>query len=157
MGDRRQLRRDRTTAGRARFAHAFRPGFTPDDWRLFSSFCVATRLPAGFRVVVPGNGDRTLRFVVEGGLSQSTRALGGQTTLLPPGAIQGEDGIFSSDDVDLDVRAVEDTLVLELTLPRRKELTAACPAIAFELLRAAGAAIAARGRVGAEHEELATN
>src|ERR1700760_1378362 len=40
-------------------AHAFRPNFSADDWRVFASFCVATRLPAGFRAVVPGNGDRT--------------------------------------------------------------------------------------------------
>jgi len=133
--------------------HAFRPDFTADDWRLFSSYCVATRMPAGFRAVIPGNGDRTLRFVVEGGLS--SRSQDGQTTLLAPGSIQGEDSLFTADGSDLDVRAFEDTLVLELTLPRRKELNAACPALAFELLRAAGAAIAARGRVGVE--ELATN
>ena len=52
----------------------------------------------------------------------------------------------------LDVRTLEDSLVLELSLPRQKELTASCPAIAFELLRATGAVIAARGR-----EEFATN
>jgi hypothetical protein len=46
--------------------------------------------------------------------------------------------------------------VLELSLPRHKELTAACPEIGFELLRAAGAVIAARGR-SAGRQALATN
>ena len=43
-------------------------------------------------------------------------------------------------------RWVEPTLILELSLSRQKEMTAACPEIGFEMLRAAGAVIAARGR-----------
>jgi hypothetical protein len=137
--------------------HAFGSEFTAEDWATFSSFCIARRLPAGFRVLIPGHVDRTLRFVVEGCLWQestaSTRTPGGEAKALLPGAILGEDALFSDLPGERDVRTLEDTLVLELSLPRQKELAAACPAIAFELLRAAGAAIAARGRTA----ELATN
>ena len=112
------------------------PMFTADDWRVFSSFCVARRLPAGYRVAIPGHVDRALRFVVEGSLWQASA--GGGKALLA-GAMLGEDGMFSDLAGDADVRTVEESLVLELSLPRQKELTASFPAIAFELLRAAGA------------------
>ena len=131
--------------------NAFRPAFTTADWRAFSSFCIPQRLPAGYRVLIPGRVDRTLRFVVEGSLWQESAAAS-HTKALLPGTILGEDALFSDLPGGLDVRTLEDSLVLELSLPRQKELTASCPAIAFELLRATGAVIAARGR-----EELATN
>src|SRR4051812_2594153 len=50
--------------------HAFRPMFTAADWRAFESFCVARRVPAGSRLMVPGRDERTLRFLVEGTLCQ---------------------------------------------------------------------------------------
>ena len=141
--------------------HAFRAAFTAADWRLFASFCVARRLPPEFRVLVPGRVDRTLRFLVEGSLWQdgaaSRRADARQPKMLLAGAIVGEDAVFSDGSGELDVRTLEDCLVLELSLPRQKELTAACPAIAFELLRAAGAVIAARSRTSGMRAEMARN
>ena len=141
--------------------HAFRPAFTVADWRRFSSFCVSRRLPAGFRVQIPGRADRALRFVVEGSLWQesaaSTGAAARRPQMLLPGTILGEDTLFSDGPCELEVRTLEDSLVLELSLPRQNEMTAACPAIAFELLRAAGAVIAARGRTCEQRGELATN
>ena len=137
--------------------NAFRPAFSADDWRAFQSFCISQRLPAGYRVRIPGRVDRTLRFVVEGGLWQESATDASRTKALLPGTILGEDTLFSDTPADLDVRTLEDSLVLELSLPRQKELTASCPAIAFELLRATGAVIAACGRMTARHEELVTN
>jgi len=137
--------------------HAFRPNFTAADWRVFMSFCTVRTLGADFRLMVPGRADRTLRLVVSGSLWQVSAASGNQAKLLMPGAILGEDTLFSDDPSDLDVRTLEDTRVIELTLPRQKELTAACPAIAFELLRAAGAVIAARNRATGLRAELAAN
>jgi CRP/FNR family cyclic AMP-dependent transcriptional regulator len=148
-------------ARRSSSRHAFRPAFTAADWRVFSSFCIASRLPTGFRVLIPGHADRTLRLVVEGSLwresAATTRETPIQAKLLLPGTILGADALFSDASADLDVRALEDSLVLELSLPRQKELTASCPAIAFELLRAAGAVIAARGRTSERRAELAAN
>ncbi len=148
--------------------NAFRPVLVAADWRTLASFCIEKRLPADYRVVIRGRADRTLRFVVEGSLwqvsdaststSTSTSATVGQPRLLLPGTILGEDTLFSDAPGDVDVRTLEDSLILELPLPRQKELNAAFPAIAFELLRAAGAVIAARGRpAAAREEELATN
>jgi len=137
--------------------NAFRPAFTAADWRAFSSFCISRRLPAGCRVLIPGRVDRTLRFVVEGSLWQESAANANRTTALLPGTILGEDAPFSDAPPDLDARALEDSLVLELSLSRQRELTASCPAIAFELLRATGAVIAARGRKSARREECATH
>jgi len=138
-------------------AHAFRPDFTAADWRVFMSFCTVRTLGADFRLVVPGRTDRTLRFVVSGSLWQVSGVSGKQAQLLMPGAIVGEDALFSDEPGALDVRTLEDTRVIELTLPRQKELTAACPAIAFKLLRAAGAVIAARSRASGLRAELAAN
>lgn len=141
--------------------NAFRPAFACADWRVFSSFCIARRLPAGHRVLIPGRSDRTLRFVVEGSLWQepadATRVAARRPTLLQAGEIVGEDALFSDAPCELDVRTLEDALVLELSLPRQKELTACCPEIGFELLRAAGAVIAARQRTSGLRAELAAN
>jgi hypothetical protein len=141
--------------------HAFRPAFTAADWKRFASFCVVRRLPPEFRLLVPGRVDRTLRFLVEGSLwqdgSASRRADARQPKMLLAGAIVGEDAVFSDAPNELDVRTLEDSLVLELSLQRQKELTAACPALAFELLRAAGGVIAARGRCSGMRAELAPN
>lgn len=135
---------------------AFRPAFATGDWRVLSSFCIARRLPADYRVLIPGRSDRALHFVVEGTLCQQSAAAS-QPTLVHPGAILGADALFSDGPCELDVRTLEDALILELSLPRQKELTAACPEIGFELLRAAGAVIAARGRTSGTRDELAAS
>ena len=123
---------------------AFRPAFAAGDWRVFTSYCIARRLPAQHRVAAAGPCDRTLRFVVEGSLRR--QGAGNATQVLLPGAILGEDSLFSEGSCDQEVRTLEPALVLELSLARQRELTAACPEIAFELLRAAGAVLAARHR-----------
>ena len=135
---------------------AFLPAFANADWRVFASFCVARRVPAGFRVMIPGRSDRTLRFVVEGALWQESAA-GNRDKVLAAGTIVGEDGLFSDGAGDLDVRALEDSLILELPLARQKELAASCPEIGFELLRAGGAVIAAGGRHATARDEVAAN
>ncbi len=136
--------------------HAFRPAFATGDWRVLSSFCIARRLPPGHRVLIPGRSDRTLRFVVEGTLWQESAAASQPTPLLP-GAILGEDALFSDGPCELDVRTLEHSFVLELSPARQKELTAACPEIGFELLRAAGAVIVARCRASGKRDGLATS
>ena len=135
---------------------AFLPAFANADWRVFASFCVARRVQAGYRVMIPGRGDRTLRFVVEGALWQESPAAN-RNRVLAAGTIVGEDAVFSDAASDLDVRALEDCVILELPLARQRELTAACPEIGFELLRAAGAVIAARGRPCTACDEVAAN
>ena len=126
----------------------FRPAFSPADWRTFASFCIARRLAPGFRVLVPGDTDRALRFVVEGRLRRqapaSMHAGGARPETLLPGAIVGEDALFADGPGELDVRTLDDSLVLELSRPRQAELTASHLGIAFEMLRAAGAVIAGR-------------
>ncbi len=144
-------------ARRSTSRRAFRPSFTTADWRTFSSFCVVRRLPAGYRVLIPGRAERALGFVVEGSLWQEAAGAANPPKLLLPGTMLGEDALFSDGPGEFDVRTLEDSLVLELSLPRQKELTACCPAIAFELLRAAGAVIAARNRASGLRDEIATN
>lgn len=141
-------------ARKSNSSHAFRPAFATGDWRVFASYCIVRRLPAGYRVAIPGRVDRTLRFVVEGSLWQESAGNASRSMALLPGTIVGEDTVFSDEPGDLDVRTLEDSVVLELSLGRQKEMTASCPEIAFELLRAAGAVIAARGRVAEAPAEL---
>jgi CRP-like cAMP-binding protein len=76
----------------------------------------------------------------------STRVLATRPAELSAGTIVGEQVLFAEDPGELDVRALEDSLVLELSWPRQKELSAAYPELGFEVLRAAGAVIAARHR-----------
>lgn len=132
---------------------AFRPAFATGDWRVFASYCITRRLPAHHRVVAAGPADRTLRFLVEGSLRQQGAGDTAQAVL--PGAILGEDALFSEGCCEREVRTLEPCLVLELSLARQRELTAACPEIGFELLRAAGAVIAARGRRREPADEVA--
>jgi CRP/FNR family transcriptional regulator, cyclic AMP receptor protein len=138
---------------------AFCPAFANADWRVFESFCVVRRLPAGYRVLIPGRSERTLSFVVEGCLWQESTVPGAASDnkVVSAGTVLGADSLFSDAPCRLDVRTLEDTVVLELSLGRQKELTASCPEIAFELLRAAGAVIAARGRPCAARDECTTN
>ncbi|MFL6626496.1 MAG: Crp/Fnr family transcriptional regulator [Vitreoscilla sp.] len=144
-------------ARRSTSTQAFLPAFANADWRVFASFCVVRRVQAGYRVMIPGRSDRALRFVVEGALWQESAA-GNRDKVLAAGAIVGEDALFSDAAGELDVRALEDSLILELPLARQKELTASCPEIGFALLRAAGAVIAARGRpCAASDDEVAAN
>lgn len=133
-------------AAMAESREAFRPAFANGDWRVFASYCIARRLPAQHRVVMAGPADRTLRFVVEGRLQQEAAGAAGPAKVLLPGSMLGEDTLFSDSPCEREVRTLEPTLILELSLSRQKEMTAACPEIGFELLRAAGAVIAARGR-----------
>ena len=129
---------------------AFLPAFANADWRVFASFCIVRHLPAGYRVMIPGRSERTLTLVVQGCLWQepadAAQAVAGDSKVVAAGSVVGADTLFSDAPCALDVRTLEDTVVLELSLGRQKELTAACPEIAFALLRAAGALIAARGR-----------
>ena len=140
---------------------AFLPAFANADWRVFASFCTVRHLPAGYRVMIPGRSERTLTLVVAGCLWQepadSTPATAYESRVVPAGAAVGADALFSDAPCALDVRTLEDTVVLELSLARQRELTAACPEIAFALLRAAGALIAARGRPRATHAGCAAN
>jgi len=131
-------------AAKSESREAFRPAFATGDWRVFESYCIARRLPAHHRVVAAGPCDRTLRFVVEGSLRQ--QGPGNADKVLLPGAILGEAALFSEGCCNPEVHTLEPAVVLELSLARQRELTAACPEIGFELLRAAGAVIAARGR-----------
>ena len=144
-------------AGKSASREAFRPAFATGDWRVFASYCIARRLAPNQRVVVAGRPDRTLRFLVEGSLLQEAAAADSPSRVLLPGALLGEDALFSDVSWEPGVRTLEASLVLELSLPRHKELTACCPEIGFELLRAAGAVIAARGRTAPLPARLATN
>jgi hypothetical protein len=141
-------------AAKSESREAFRPAFATGDWRVFASYCIARRLPAQHRVVMAGPTDRTLRFLVEGRLQQEVA--GAAAKVLLPGAMLGEDTLFSDSPCEREVRTLEPTLILELSLSRQKEMTAACPEIGFEMLRAAGAVIAARGR-GMELADEAAN
>jgi len=137
-------------ARKSQSGQAFRPAFSASGWRTFASFCVSRRLPAGSRVLIPGSIDRTLRFVVAGTLWRehvATRTTAPTSAnLVPAGSILGEECLFVDGTRGLDVRTLEDSVVLELSWQRKNELTAAHPELAFGLLRAAGAVIAAGGR-----------
>ena len=93
-------------ARKATSRQAFRTAFTTADWLTFSSFCIARRLPPAFRLLFPGQADRTLRFVVEGSLWQESGALTGEVhdrglirdplvgRISPPGTGLGGAGVW---------------------------------------------------------------
>ncbi|HMW24029.1 MAG TPA: cyclic nucleotide-binding domain-containing protein [Burkholderiaceae bacterium] len=119
------------------------------QWRTLSAYLTGYEARAGDLLFEKGDADRTTYFLGRGTLqvyvpgappSQSRIAL------LRPGSVVGETGLFSDQPHSASVEAMTAVTVWALHLPRFEELVQRAPAIAIELLRAAGGVMAARMR-----------
>lgn len=128
---------------------AFRPRFDGQQWRTFCQYLTRHELRSGDLLIKQGDHDRTVYFLGQGSLQVFvTGAAPGASriAILRPGAICGEPGLFSDMARLANVEAMTPCVVYALRLPRYEELSARVPAVAVEVVRAAGAVMATRMR-----------
>jgi CRP/FNR family cyclic AMP-dependent transcriptional regulator len=128
---------------------ALRTRLSPDQWRVLSQYLTRHEIRAGDLLVKQGDSDRTMYLVEQGSLQ--VFASGGppgasRIAIMRSGAVIGEPGLFNDSPRMANVEAMTNCTVWALRGPRFEELAQRVPLIALELLRAAGAVMAARMR-----------
>jgi len=138
---------------------AFAPRFSADQWRNFAQYLTQHDVRGGDLLIKQGDADRTM-YLLESGTLQvyaNDVAPGARIALVRPGSIAGEIGLFVDGPRSANVEAMGPCEVWALRLPRLEELAQRLPALALEVLRAAGAVMARRMRSGpAVHAPAAT-
>jgi len=128
---------------------AFRPRLNLEQWRLIAPFLARDEIRAGDLLAKQGDGDRTMFLLEQGSVQVYTAgaAPGAQRiAILRPGSVIGEPGLFSDGPRMANVEAMTPAVVWALRGPRLDELAQRLPALAYEILRGAGAVMAARMR-----------
>ena len=127
----------------------FRARLDAQQWRTFAGYLSRHELRAGDVLIKQGESDRamyligagTFQVFVPGAAPGSTKVV-----LLRPGSICGEPSLFADGSRMATVEAMTPSTVWALRLPRLEELAQRSPSIALEVVRAAGAVMAARMR-----------
>jgi CRP/FNR family transcriptional regulator, cyclic AMP receptor protein len=134
---------------------AFRPRLTADQWRSITPYLAQRDLRTGEVLVTQGEVDRTLWLLGQGTLQVYGTALppgtattggGGRIAILRAGAVVGEPSLFAELPRGANVEAMTPCVVWALRGARLDELAQRMPALAYEILRAAGAVMAQRMR-----------
>ena len=128
---------------------AFRARLSLEQWRTIAPYLTRHELRAGDLLIKQGDDDRTLYFLAQGNLQVFvTGGVPGSNriAILRTGSVVGEPGIFGDSPRMADVEAMTPCVVYALRGPRLEELAQRSPALALELLRSAGAVMAARMR-----------
>ncbi len=131
---------------------AFKPRFTPDQWRMFEAFLTRHEVRGGDLLVKQGERDRTMYLLESGTLQvflQPPKA-GARLSILRAGAVVGEAGLFSDQPRMANVEAMGNCVVWALRGPRYEELAVRNPVLALELVRAAAALMGVRMRANIE-------
>lgn len=126
---------------------AFRPRLDAAQWRNFFQYLTQHELRAGELVMRQGDADRTVYLLGRGSLQVYATAGtpgAGKSSILRPGALCGEPGLFADAPRAANVEAAMASVVWAMRLPRYEELCARAPMIALEVLRAAGAVMVVR-------------
>ena len=128
---------------------AFRARLSLEQWRTIAPYLTRHELRAGDLLIKQGDDDRTLYFLAQGNLQ--VFVTGGapgsnRIAILRTGSVVGEPGIFGDSPRMANVEAMTPCVVYALRGPRLEELAQRSPALALELLRSAGAVMAARMR-----------
>lgn len=128
---------------------ALRARLNPEQWRVLSQYLTRHDIRAGDLLIKQGDTDRTMYFLGRGSLQ--VFVTGGppgsnRIAILRPGSVVGEPGIFGDGARMASVEAVTPSMVWALRGPRLEELAQRSPALALELVRAAGAVMAQRMR-----------
>ena len=128
---------------------AFRPRLTPEQWKVIGPYLTRHEIRSGDLLIKQGDTDRslyllsqgTLQVFVTGGAPGSSKI-----AILRAGAIVGEPGLFIDGPRMANVEAMTACVVWALRGQRLEELAMRVPALALELLRAAGGVMAIRMR-----------
>jgi CRP/FNR family transcriptional regulator, cyclic AMP receptor protein len=114
---------------------AFRARLSVEQWRSIAPYLKREEIRAGDLLIKQGDADRTMYFLAQGSLQ-----------ILRTGSVVGEPGLFGDSPRMANVEAMTPCVVFALRGPRLEELAQRLPALALELLRAAGAVMATRMR-----------
>lgn len=128
---------------------AFRPRLNVDQWRVIAPYLTRHEIRAGDLLVKQGDADRTMYMLAQGSLQVfvSGGAPGAnRIAILRAGSVVGEPGLFTDGPRMANVEAMTVCEVWALRGPRFEELSQRTPALALELLRAAGNVMAVRMR-----------
>ena len=128
---------------------AFRPRFSPENWRVLGSYLIRRELKSGEVLIYQGDADRVMYFLEQGTLQVYVRGTSTQSAkiaLLRAGAIVGEPSLFGDTTRMAQVDAISPSVVWALSRPRIEEMLASNPELAYELLRSSGAVMAERMR-----------
>ena len=128
---------------------AFRPRLSFEQWRTLAPYLGRHEIRAGDMLIKQGDADRSMYFISQG--SMQVFVTGGppgsnKVAILRAGAVVGEPGLFGDTPRTANVEAMTPCVVWALRGPRMEELAQRSPALALELLRAAGAVMATRMR-----------
>ena len=128
---------------------AFRPRLSQDQWRTIAPYLTRHDIRAGDLLIKQGDTDRTMYFLGDGSLQ--VFVTGGppgssRIAILRTGSVVGEPGLFNDGPRMANVEAMTPCAVWALRGPRLEELSQRLPALALELLRAAGGVMAMRMR-----------
>ena len=134
---------------------AFRPRLTLDQWRVISPYLTRHEIRAGDLLIKQGDTDRTMYFLGQGSLQ--VFITGGppgsnRIAILRAGSVVGEPGIFSDGARMANVEAMTPCMVWALRGPRLDELAQRSPALALELMRAAGNVMSMRMRANLQRQ-----
>ena len=128
---------------------ALRARLTAEQWRIIAPYFTRHELRAGDLLIRQGDVDRTVYFLEQGSLQ--IFVTGGppgsnRIAILRAGSIVGEPGLFGDSARMANVEAMTPCVIWALRAPRFEELAQRQPALALELLRAAGGVMAIRMR-----------
>ena len=128
---------------------AFRARLSFDQWRTVAPYLTRHDIRAGDLLIKQGDTDRTMYFLGQGSLQ--VFVTGGapganRIAILRAGAVVGEPGLFNDGPRMANVEAMTPCAVWALRGPRLEELSQRMPALALEIIRAAGGVMGARMR-----------
>ena len=134
---------------------AFRARLNVDQWRTVAPYLTRHDIRAGDLLIKQGDTDRTMYFLGQGSLQ--VFVTGGppgsnRIAILRAGSAVGEPGLFSDGPRMANVEAMTPCAVWALRGPRLEELAQRSPALALELLRAAGGVMATRMRANLQRQ-----
>lgn len=128
---------------------AFRARLSFENWRTIAPYLARYEIRTGDLLIKQGDADRSMYFIAQG--SMQIYMTGGapganRVAILRAGSVVGEPGLFGDTPRMANVEAMTPCVVWALRGPRMEELAQRSPALALELLRAAGAVMATRMR-----------
>ena len=128
---------------------AFRARLSLENWRVVAPYLARYEIRAGDLLIKQGDADRAMYFVAQGSLQVFVTggAPGSSKVAVSTWPlVVGEPGLFGDTPRTANVEAMTPCVVWALRGPRMEELAQRSPALALELLRAAGAVMAIRFR-----------
>lgn len=128
---------------------SFRARLNAEQWRTIGPYLTQHDIRTGDLLIKQGDNDRSMYFLGRGSLQVFTT--GGppgssRIAILRPGSVVGEPGLFLDGPRMASVEAMTPSIVWALRGPRLEELAQRSPALALELVRAAGGVMAQRMR-----------